>query len=64
MFVLETILTEGIAQLSYFVADTETGTAVVIDPRTDVEIYEELEYRSLISSRRIFTPISCRAVYP
>ncbi len=41
MFVLETILTEGIAQLSYLVADTEVGIAAVIDPRTDAEIYEQ-----------------------
>jgi hydroxyacylglutathione hydrolase len=54
MFVLETILTEGIAQLSYFVADTETGTAVVIDPRTDVEIYEELARKHGVSITHIF----------
>jgi len=42
MFVLEPILTEGIAQLSYFLADTEKGVAVVIDPRTDVGIYLQL----------------------
>ena len=39
MFILETIQTDGIAQLSYLIGDTETGTAAVIDPRTDVELY-------------------------
>lgn len=42
MFVLETVLTDGIAQLSYLVGDTESGRAAVIDPRTDVECYEQL----------------------
>ncbi|NND96099.1 MAG: MBL fold metallo-hydrolase [Pirellulaceae bacterium] len=39
VFVLETIFTDGIAQLSYLVGDTETGHAAVIDPRTDSDIY-------------------------
>lgn len=42
MFILETVLTDGIAQLSYLVGDTATGKAAVIDPRTDVEVYEQL----------------------
>lgn len=54
MFVLETVLTEGIAQLSYLVADTEAGTAAVIDPRTDVEIYEELARKHGVSITHIF----------
>ncbi|TWU51245.1 MBL fold metallo-hydrolase [Rubripirellula reticaptiva] len=54
MFVLEPILTDGIAQLSYFVADTGTGTAAVIDPRTDVEIYESLARKHGVSITHIF----------
>ncbi|MEQ9407118.1 MAG: hypothetical protein RIK87_05305 [Fuerstiella sp.] len=38
MLILETIQTDGIAQLSYLVGDTESGVAAVIDPRTDVDI--------------------------
>jgi len=40
--VLKTVLTEGIAQLSYLIGDTATGKAVVIDPRHDIEPYIEL----------------------
>ncbi len=40
--VIETVFTEGLAQLSYLVGDTSTGQAVVIDPRRDVEVYLEL----------------------
>ena len=54
MFVLESILTEGIAQLSYLVADTSIGTAAVIDPRTDVEIYEQLARKHGVSITHIF----------
>lgn len=54
MFVLETVLTDGIAQLSYLLADTETGIAAVIDPRTDVEIYEELARKHSVSITHIF----------
>lgn len=40
--VFEPILTKGIAQISYLVGDTASGTAAVIDPRPDVEVYVEL----------------------
>ncbi|WP_276167343.1 hypothetical protein [Zobellia alginiliquefaciens] len=36
---LEPILTEGIAQVSYFVCDDSTGGSAVIDPRPDTDIY-------------------------
>ena len=52
--VLEQILTEGIAQLSYLVGDEETGVAAVIDPRTDVEIYVELARKHKVSITHIF----------
>ena len=40
--VFETIRTDGLAHLSYFIGDRSTGHAVVIDPRRDVEVYLEL----------------------
>ncbi len=54
MFILEAVLTEGIAQLSYLVADTSAGHAAVIDPRTDVEIYEKLARKHGVSITHIF----------
>jgi len=53
MFVLETVLTDGIAQLSYLLGDTNTGKAAVIDPRTDVEIYERLARKHGVSITHI-----------
>lgn len=38
----ERIITPGIAQISYLIGDNSTGTAAVIDPRPDVDIYVEL----------------------
>lgn len=35
----EPILTEGIAQVSYFLCDESAGRAAVIDPRPDADIY-------------------------
>ncbi|HEA31186.1 MAG TPA: MBL fold metallo-hydrolase [Leeuwenhoekiella sp.] len=35
----EPILTEGIAQVSYFICDESAGCAAVIDPRLDADIY-------------------------
>ena len=40
--VVETVFTEGLAQLSYLIGDRATGRAAVIDPRRDVEVYVEL----------------------
>jgi len=54
VFVLETVLTDGIAQLSYLLADTDTGKAAVIDPRTDVEVYERLARKHGVSITHIF----------
>ncbi|MFG0262447.1 MAG: rhodanese-like domain-containing protein [Novipirellula sp. JB048] len=54
MFFLESILTDGIAQLSYMVGDTSTGRAAVIDPRTDVEIYPQLARKHGVSITQIF----------
>jgi len=54
MFVLETVLTEGISQLSYLICDTDTGRAAVIDPRTNVEIYEQLARKHGVAITHIF----------
>ena len=54
MFFLEPLLTDGIAQLSYLVGDTSTGHAAVIDPRTDVEVYETLARKHGVSITHIF----------
>lgn len=51
---LETIQTEGIAELSYLIGDDKTGTAAVIDPRPDVEIYLELAKKRKVSITHIF----------
>lgn len=40
--VFETIFTDGIAHLSYLIGDKSSGSAAVIDPRRDVDIYIEL----------------------
>lgn len=37
----EPVYTDGIAQISYLIGDTEAGIAAVIDPRRDIEIYLE-----------------------
>jgi hydroxyacylglutathione hydrolase len=52
--IIEQILTEGIAQLSYLVGDDETGLAAVIDPRTDVEVYVKLARKHKVSITHIF----------
>lgn len=51
---LEQILTEGIAQLSYLIGDDSTGTAAVIDPRSDVEVYVEKARELGLSISHIF----------
>ena len=40
--IFETVLTEGVAALSYLIGDKGTGKAAVIDPRRDIDIYVEL----------------------
>lgn len=39
---LEPVRTEGLALISYFIGDTKSGTAAVIDPRRDVEVFLDL----------------------
>ncbi len=43
--VLETVVAEGLAHLSYLLGDEDAGIAAVIDPRRDVEVYLELARR-------------------
>ncbi len=52
--ILETIQTEGIAQLSYLIGDDGPGTAAVIDPRPDVEVYVELAKKRGLAITHIF----------
>lgn len=52
--ILETVQTEGIAELSYLLGDDETGTAAVIDPRADVEVYIELARKRKVAITHVF----------
>lgn len=52
--VFESVQTDGIAQISYLVGDTSTGTAAVVDPRPDVGIYLKLSRRHGVSITHIF----------
>lgn len=52
--ILETIQTEGIAELSYLIGDDTTGRAAVIDPRPDVEIYVELAKKRKVAITHVF----------
>jgi hydroxyacylglutathione hydrolase len=52
--ILERVQTEGIAELSYLIGDDKTGTAAVIDPRADVEVYVELARSRKLSITHIF----------
>ncbi len=52
--ILETVQTDGIAELSYLIGDDKAGTAAVIDPRPDVEIYLELAKKRKVSITHIF----------
>ncbi|MEZ6092505.1 MAG: rhodanese-like domain-containing protein [Pirellulaceae bacterium] len=52
--VFERIQTQGIAQLSYLIGDTGTGTAAVIDPQPNVAVYLELAKRHAVSITHVF----------
>jgi hydroxyacylglutathione hydrolase len=41
----ETVRTDGLAHLSYLIADRSSGRAAVIDPRRDVDVYLDLARR-------------------
>lgn len=42
MLVFEPIYTDGLAQISYLVGDSEAAVAAVIDPRRDADVYLDL----------------------
>lgn len=50
----EPVLTEGIAQVSYFICDDSTCCAAVIDPRPDCEIYLEKARHYGVSITHVF----------
>ncbi|MGV3533331.1 MAG: MBL fold metallo-hydrolase [Chthoniobacteraceae bacterium] len=52
--ILERVLTEGIAELSYLIGDDAVGTAAVIDPRADVGVYLELARKHKVSITHAF----------
>lgn len=52
--VFERVQTNGIAQISYLVGDDSTGTAAVIDPRPNVEVYLELARTQGVAITHIF----------
>jgi hydroxyacylglutathione hydrolase len=47
--VFERVVTEGLGDLSYLIGDDSAGTAAVIDPRADVEIYLQLARRHKVA---------------
>lgn len=52
--IFETVQTEGIAELSYLIGDDDSGTAAVIDPRPDVDIYLQLARKRKVAITEIF----------
>ncbi|MCA9224215.1 MAG: MBL fold metallo-hydrolase, partial [Planctomycetales bacterium] len=52
--VFQRVQTQGIAQLSYLIGDDATGTATVIDPRPNVEVYLELARQFDVSITHVF----------
>lgn len=52
--VFESIQTQGIAQLSYLVGDDGCGTAAVVDPRPNVEVYLELSRKFGVAITHVF----------
>jgi hydroxyacylglutathione hydrolase len=52
--IFETIKSDGIAQLSYFLGDDSSRTAAVVDPRPDCEVYLRLAERFGVAITHIF----------
>jgi hydroxyacylglutathione hydrolase len=52
--VFKSFFAEGIAQLSYLVGDDSKGTAAIIDPRPDVDVYLHEALRREVSITHIF----------
>lgn len=47
--VFERVVTEGLGDLSYLIGDDSAGTAAVIDPRADVDVYLQLARRHKVA---------------
>ncbi len=47
--VFERVLTEGLGDLSYLIGDDASGTAAVIDPRPDIDVYLQLARRRRVA---------------
>jgi hydroxyacylglutathione hydrolase len=52
--IFESFFADGISQLSYLVGDDSNGTAVVIDPRPDVDVYLQAARKREVSITRVF----------
>ena len=52
--VFERILTPGIAQLSYLIGDDDSGTAALLDPRPDCDIYLKLARANSLAITHVF----------
>ncbi len=52
--VFESYFADGISQLSYLVGDDSMGTAAVIDPRPDVDVYLEAAQKRELAITHIF----------
>ena len=50
----EQVLADGVAQCSYLVGDDSTGTAAVVDPRPDADVYLELAQRYGVAITHVF----------
>lgn len=52
--IFERVQTQGIAQLSYLIGDDSRGTAAVIDPRPNVDVYLELARQYGVTIKHVF----------
>src|ERR1700758_3739141 len=52
--IIQTIQTEGIAELSYLLGDDDEGVGAIFDPRADVEVYVEMAREAGLAITHIF----------
>src|SRR5260370_3521899 len=52
--VFRTMQTEGLAELSYLLADDDDGIAAVFDPRPDVDVYIDMAREAKVAITHIF----------
>ena len=50
----EQILADGVAECSYLLGDDASGTAAVVDPRPDIEVYLETARRFGLAITHVF----------